>query len=213
MPDLLCCDGIKCDADLLYELFSTAIKQKGYGMNKKIKKIKWPEANTYKELCETARVTPDAAAYEYAGNKVTYGELLEQVNNLAAGFKRVNIKSGDSVIVILPDIQQAIECYYAMEKESINVFTLHPGVKAAAVAVIADETDCRAIITVDDNYEEIAKAVAGLDHPVQIILADINIKKPKSKIRKSILHKKAQKKYANDEHITPWSKLMQYDHI
>ena len=182
-------------------------------MKKKVKRIKWPTTDNYMELCEAARVTPDAAAYEYAGNKVTYGELLEQVNNLAAGFKRVNIKSGDSVIVILPDIPQAIECYYAMEKESINVCTLHPGVKAAAVAVIADETDCRAIITVDDNYEEIAKAVAGLDHPVQIILADINIKKPKSKIRKSILRKKAQKKYANDEHIMPWSKLMQYDHI
>lgn len=178
-------------------------------MNKKIKKIKWPEANTYKELCETARVTPDAAAYEYAGKKVTYAKLLEQVNNLAAGFKRVNIKNGDNVIAILPDIPQAIECHYAIGKEGINVCTLHPGVKAASVAVIADEINCKSIITVDDNYEEIAKAIAGLDHSVQIILADVNIKKPKSKIRKSILRKRKQKKYAEDEHITPWSKLIQ----
>lgn len=178
-------------------------------MNKKIKKIKWPEANTYKELCETARVTPDAAAYEYAGKKVTYADLLEQVNNLAVGFKRVNIKNGDNVIVILPDIPQAIECHYAIGKEGINVCALHPGVKAASVAVIADEIDCKAIVTVDEHYDEISKAIAGLDHPVLIVLADMNIEIPKTRIRRAILHKKIQKKYAKDEHIILWSKLIQ----
>ena len=175
-------------------------------MKKKATTIRWPEAESYRDLYKTAAATPDEVAYEYKKQRVTYKELVKNVNRLAEGLGRTGLQKGDRIIVSLPDIPQAIECHYAMEKEGLHEYNLQPGVKAAAVAVIADEINCKAIVTVDANYEELARAIAGLDYPVQIILADIKV--PKLKVKKSLFRKIKRRKYASDEHITPWSELI-----
>jgi len=177
-------------------------------MKKKGKTIKRPEAKNYMQLAEIAGKEPDRIAYKFDGKKITYRELLRNVDRLAMGLKRVDIKRGDKVLICLPDIPQAVECYYAIDKEGIRSWTLHPDTKPQAIAVIAEEMNSKAIVTVDEHYEGVSKAIAGLDHSVQIILADVKIKKPKTRIKKTFLRKVMGAKYAKDEYLTLWSQLI-----
>jgi long-chain acyl-CoA synthetase len=64
-------------------------------------------------LNNAAKTYPEQIATVYQGARMSYGELKEQVDRLAAGLHELGVRKGDRVAIMLPNCPQTIIAYYA----------------------------------------------------------------------------------------------------
>ena len=65
-------------------------------------------------LTEAVHADPKAIATSFFGAKLTYGELLDHVLRLADQLRRLGVKRGDRVAIILPNCPQHLIAFYAI---------------------------------------------------------------------------------------------------
>jgi long-chain acyl-CoA synthetase len=63
---------------------------------------------------DTAAKYPRATALEYFGAETSYADLVEQVQRAAEGLRRLGVKKGDTVALILPNCPQHVVAFYAV---------------------------------------------------------------------------------------------------
>ncbi|ARC56373.1 Long-chain-fatty-acid--CoA ligase [Frondihabitans sp. 762G35] len=63
---------------------------------------------------DTAAKYPQATALEYFGAETSYADLVEQVQRAAEGLRRLGVKKGDTVALILPNCPQHVVAFYAV---------------------------------------------------------------------------------------------------
>ncbi|MDR1853173.1 MAG: AMP-binding protein [Propionibacteriaceae bacterium] len=67
------------------------------------------------EILETAVAeAKDKVALQFFGRTTTYTELGEQVNRAAEGLRRLGVKAGDRVALVLPNCPQHVVAFYAV---------------------------------------------------------------------------------------------------
>ncbi len=77
---------------------------------------------TYEEVClpeffkRTVQRFPDRTALIFQGYKITFSQLSDMVDRLAAALTDFGIKKGDSVAVVLPNLIPTVATYYAIMK-------------------------------------------------------------------------------------------------
>ncbi|AZS43923.1 Long-chain-fatty-acid--CoA ligase [Microbacterium oleivorans] len=65
-------------------------------------------------LEDSARDYPDATALQFFGRETTYADLMDAVNRAAAGLRKLGVKKGDRVAIVLPNCPQHIVAFYAV---------------------------------------------------------------------------------------------------
>jgi len=73
-----------------------------------------------------ARVGRGARAYQYFGNTVTYGQLMDEIHACAAGLLELGVKKGDFVTICLPNIPQCVISLYAVNRIGAVCNMVHP---------------------------------------------------------------------------------------
>ncbi len=166
------------------------------------------DAQNYKELREAMIEHPKEVAYSYKNKSITYSEFVDNVNETFYGLRRLNLKNGDNIIVCLPECLQAAESFFAIDKAGLYAYTVAAETSEPAIAVIAEEADCKAIISTVENYEKVVKAIAGVNHAVKIILADTKNGGfgKKTSLRRKLIRKKL-KKNAKDYFVVEWEEM------
>jgi acetyl-CoA synthetase len=82
---------------------------------------------------------------------LTYAELAQQVERLAAGLRRLGIGPGDVVAIYLPNIPEAVVALLAVPKIGGIVLPLFSGFGADAVRSRLNDARAKAVITVDGS--------------------------------------------------------------
>jgi long-chain acyl-CoA synthetase len=115
-------------------------------------------------LRETARRSPGKPATIQASGKLSYGELDELSDRLAAGLAASGIGPGDAVAVQLPNIPQFLIAYFGILKAGGVVVPLNVLLKATEVAFHLRDSSAKALITWAGVLQEAAAgaAAAGL---------------------------------------------------
>lgn len=80
---------------------------------------------------------------------ITYSELNQKVNELAAGLIKLGIQKGDRVAIYLPLIKEVPIAFYACAKIGAIVIPIFSGYGEEAVAVRLRDPKAKAIITAD----------------------------------------------------------------
>jgi long-chain acyl-CoA synthetase len=62
----------------------------------------------------TAEKYPKATALEYFGAETTYEQMVEQIQRAAEGLRKLGVKKGDTVALILPNCPQHVVAFYAV---------------------------------------------------------------------------------------------------
>jgi long-chain acyl-CoA synthetase len=116
-------------------------------------------------LRETALATPGRPVATCDGGRLSYGELDQASDRLAANLAATGIKPGDRVALQLPNIPQFLISYFGILKAGAVVVPLNVLLRAPEVAFHLSDSGARALITWDGVLAEAAKgaAVAGLD--------------------------------------------------
>ncbi|MGE0697503.1 MAG: AMP-binding protein [Hyphomicrobiaceae bacterium] len=144
-----------------------------------IEHIRWcvdGRTNVVLNALDKWRDTPTAgkSVLEWLGENgerqsFTYAELDEQVGRCAAGLRRLGLGPGDVVAIYLPNIPEAVVALLAVPRIGGIVLPLFSGFGADAVAARLQDSEAKAIVTVDGSYRRgrvvAAKAVVDEARP------------------------------------------------
>ena len=116
-------------------------------------------------LSETAHSSPDRPVALFTGGQLTYRQLDQASDRLAASLIAVGIEPGDRVALQLPNIPQFLVSYFGILKAGGIVVPLNVMLRAPEVAFHLSDSGARVLITWEGVLAEVAKGAeaAGLD--------------------------------------------------
>ncbi len=108
------------------------------------------EQRTLPEFLErSAEKFPNHIALIFQGYKITYRQLNEMVNAFAACLRDFNIKKGDSVAILLPNIIPCVVAYYAIMKIGAITVMNNPLYSDRELLHQFNDSEAKVLITLD----------------------------------------------------------------
>lgn len=65
-------------------------------------------------IAESVRTYPERPALEFFGRETSYADLGDQIERAAEGLRRLGVKKGDTVALVLPNCPQHVVAFYAV---------------------------------------------------------------------------------------------------
>jgi long-chain acyl-CoA synthetase len=88
--------------------------------------INYPVIPLHQILDESAKKFPDNTAIIFQDKKITYRELIKEVNSFAAGLQKNGLAKNNRLAIYLPNIPQFIISYYGALKAGAIVTSISP---------------------------------------------------------------------------------------
>lgn len=117
--------------------------------------LEYPDCSLYEFLKEAANKHPDSISYNYYGNKKTYSEFLEQIEECAKALKNLGVQKGDAVSICMPNTPEAIIVFYAINKIGAVANMIHPLSAEKEIEFFIMLTKCKYIVTIDIAFNKI----------------------------------------------------------
>ena len=118
--------------------------------------------NIVHTLLESTMKSHDRSAIIYKKEKITYGELTQQVLRLAGGFKRNGIKKGTHVGMMISNRPEYIFTYYGLLAVGATVIPINPLFKSDELAYILNNSDAEALILDALSLDAVGNAIKAL---------------------------------------------------
>ncbi|MEO5535084.1 MAG: long-chain-fatty-acid--CoA ligase [Pseudolysinimonas sp.] len=88
--------------------------------------IELPTTSLADLIAESVTNYPDNVALEFFGRTTTYAELGDQIERAAEGLRRLGVKRGDTVAIVLPNCPQHVAAFYAILRLGAIVIEHNP---------------------------------------------------------------------------------------
>ncbi len=98
--------------------------KKYYGNDKFF--LKYPKKTIYELLEENSAEWPNDPALDFEGRIISFNEFLKNIDATAKAFKAAGVCRGDAVTVSMPNIPQALYCFYGLSKIGAVPSMIHP---------------------------------------------------------------------------------------
>lgn len=123
--------------------------------------LNYPELTMYELVARTARRLPDHQALSFMGTRITYRNLLEQIDQAAACLSGLGFKAGDVATLCLPNVPHAAIFFYAVNRLGGICNMVHPLTPAEEMSHYIRTTRSDYLIILDAM---LAKQVDMLEH-------------------------------------------------
>jgi long-chain acyl-CoA synthetase len=120
--------------------------------------IEYPKAPLYYFLEEAARKYPDRACTIFKGAVITYKEMDEISNRVAAALVDMGVKKGDRVGIFMPNTPQFVMVYYGILKAGGAVVATNPLYTPPEIEHQASDAGIEYMFVMTNFYETIKKA-------------------------------------------------------
>ena len=138
------------------------------------KHIDYPRKTLFQCVAQTARAHPDAVAYEFEGGCVTYAGFLRRVERAAAAFVSLGIAKSDRVTLCLPNLPQALDCFYALSRIGAVANMIHPLSSTDEIMFYLDRSQSKAIVALDGFCGRVMPACRAAKTPPELLLVRIS---------------------------------------
>lgn len=108
-----------------------------------------PDLTLYEMLLRTERVFPHRPAVTFEGTRITYAELVSEVDAFATALTDCNVGVGTVVTICLPNIPQAVIAIYALNKLGAIANMVHPKTPAAELRECMEQTRSECLLILD----------------------------------------------------------------
>ncbi len=108
-----------------------------------------PGGTMFEQLAASARRTPDEEALFFEGASLSYAKLEEDVLQCARAFLNSGIRSGDRVLLCMPNIPQNVLSLYALNRIGAVPCMVHPLCSRGELRQQLALTGCRHVVTLD----------------------------------------------------------------
>ncbi|MDQ7024547.1 MAG: alpha/beta fold hydrolase [Anaerolineae bacterium] len=131
-----------------------------------------PRHPLYKFLEGAADWRPRQTAIIFYGQKISYEELNEKVNQFAYALRKLGVEQGDRVMLVLPNCPQIVIAYYAILKIGAVAVLPNPDADAPRIVHQAETTQAKVFITLSAN-SKLAAVIKQTTDVETIIFANI----------------------------------------
>lgn len=100
---------------------------------------------------------PDHIAIDHRGYRLSYRELVDRVDRLAAAFADLGVAPGDRIGVLLPNVPQHAIVLFAAWRRGAAVVEIGLEADAETVRRRLDDTGCRLVVCWDASYDRLAR--------------------------------------------------------
>lgn len=108
-----------------------------------------PDLTLYEMLLRTTKVFPNRRAVIFEGTRITFSELLFEVDTMASALEDCNVGAGTVVTVCLPNIPQAVVAVYALNKLGAISNMVHPKTPPEELRTFMKQTDSECLLILD----------------------------------------------------------------
>ena len=170
--------------------------------------LTYPEATMYELVEQVAKQYSDELAYEFYNKQTSYAQFIRRIGRAARALWAFGVRPGDAVTICLPNIPQALDCFYAVNRIGAVANMVHPLSAQNEIVYYLNVSESRVIVTVDLFYEKVAAALADVDHPVTILTCRMQDELPLHLAALYLLKKgKDYLKYPQAPHLL-WSEFL-----
>jgi long-chain acyl-CoA synthetase len=120
-------------------------------------------------LYRQAEERGDSLAVAYGDQRLSWSELVECVERLAAGLRELGIEPGDSVALVLRDDPWFVMSFHAVTAIGAVVVPVNPAFKRAEIDFVFRATDVRAVISDERTAGVCEGIIASFDQQVDVI--------------------------------------------
>lgn len=138
----------------------------------------YPETTMFGVIAASAKRVPEAPAIDFMGKITTYKQLKEKIELAAGAFLNYGIKNGDVVTICMPNTPQAVITLYALNRIGAVANMVHPLSSQKNITFYLDYSESKMILTLDQFYEKVKKAVSESKTGAKIITARIQEELP-----------------------------------
>ena len=131
--------------------------------------LTYPEATMFQMVQRIAAQYPNEPAYEFYDKKTSYRAFVGRIERAARAFYAAGVRMGDAVTICLPNIPQALDCFYALNRIGAVANMVHPLSAQNEITGYLNISKSKMILTVDLFYEKVEAALANVDQPVTIL--------------------------------------------
>lgn len=118
--------------------------------------LEYPETTLHGALAASARRTPLATALDFFGTRITYANLLREVDRCAAAFARLGLARGDRILIALPTCPQGVIAFYAANRLGAVPAMVHPLSTSPEIAAYARACHARVAVGLDAFHDRLA---------------------------------------------------------
>ncbi len=117
----------------------------------------YPEFSMVSLLKETADKYPDYYALNFQNKKLTFAQMIAQIELVAQSLLASGVKKGDFVSVVAPNTPQALISVYAINRMGAIANMIHPLLSANEIKKFVEHVDSKAVITFDMLYPKLSE--------------------------------------------------------
>ncbi|MBD5549726.1 MAG: acyl--CoA ligase [Lachnospiraceae bacterium] len=171
--------------------------------------LEYPELTMFQMVSRIADQYPGEPAYEFYGRKTTYKEFILRIERAARAFLAMGIGNGDVVTVCMPNVPQALDCFYALNRIGAVANMIHPLSARSEISFYLNISESKAILTLDMFYEKVEQALLEVKQPVTILVARIQEElNPFLKTAYIVKKGKEYLKFPNTDHAVLWKDFL-----
>ncbi len=119
------------------------------------KAIKFSDKSIYNYLRDEIGDDLDLYALNYFGTRITYNEMFKRIESISRSLKHLGVKKGDIVTICLPNMPEAVEIFYAINKIGAVADMIHPLSSATEIKHYLKESKSRILFLYNANYEKV----------------------------------------------------------
>ena len=136
--------------------------------------IEVPNLNLTEQVFRAAATRPDAIAMAdgLSGRTITYGSLLEQIRQTAAGLAARGITKGDVVSLWSPNVPEWPIAFFAVVRLGAIVHTSNHVSTPEELAFQLTDAKAKILITVGALVDKAREAIAAARQPIELITLD-----------------------------------------
>lgn len=153
----------------------------------------YPNLSVFGMLEASAHNHPDAPALAWFGRKISYAELLKEVERCSAALAGLGVGKGDRVALVMPNCPQYPIAFYATARLGAVVVGNNPLYTTREMEHQLRDCDPAVVVVLDLLYSDFAEVfeTVGLDHVVVARLNDY-MSFPKKQLAPALKFKKRQ---------------------
>ena len=126
------------------------------------KSITVPSTSLWDNLAISARRYPDKAALVFFGRSLSYRQLMEGAERMAARLAALGVQRGDRVVLCMQNCPQLVMAHFAILRANAVVVPVNPMNRAEELKHYITDPDTRVAFTTGDLAPELAKASNAL---------------------------------------------------
>lgn len=125
------------------------------------KTLDYPAMPLFGLLSQAAARWPGSTAFSFGHQSLTYGQLDDATDRLAAGLCDLGVRAGDKVLLLLANSLDFVVSYYGILKANGTVVSVNPLSRQTELRHALSDTGAATLVTCGDYYPTVQEAKSG----------------------------------------------------